>query len=235
MNRIKVYENNIVKKKFRLLFLIILLLQILSLTFFALVGIYDDTDTSGILQSPRGIVSLALTLTVAIISMYTITILNKYLVIKFIGNFRERTYVLPLSRKEIFNYRFSSFLKLYSRVLVEFTLIPMVVYFVFSKLVFNNIKIEDSWYLLVITIFVLGVSLFIIIISISFGIAYHSTSVSIISGVILICLLGNLIAQVYILNELVILLLSLLILVINYLIYKYLINRISKDSLLNVN
>ncbi len=78
------------------------ILQLLFLYFFALVGRFDASDENNMLTSYSSVLGLATTGTMCVLAIYGTVMASQYLVRDYVGMNKSKTYLLPISRKELF-------------------------------------------------------------------------------------------------------------------------------------
>ncbi len=234
---IRKYESNKAKQYLKYLVILIPVVQIFSLSFFTLVGKFEKVDTDTILQSVRGIVTLSSTVTLSIITIYVIYILNKNLISRYIGTFRERTYIYPSGRNEMFTGKLKSVLCVYAILFIITLSIVNVIYIFFS----NNVLLlnhtlhyfTDLLSILSIVNLSLIVSVTVILYSLIFGIKFQSTNISLITGIILIVIIGNVVANSYRLSNFNIFIINIFICLVDYTVFRYLSYLIIKDDVMS--
>ena len=232
---IKEYEKIKTKKYMKNLNLFIAVVHIFSLIFFTIVGKFDNSEGDYVLQNVSGLTSLATTVTMCFTTIYVVYLINKNFIIRYIGKSKERMYLYPSGRYEIFkNKLFTnlsflsvSFLPIVSIVNILFLLVAKIININQTEgLIYNSINI------FAICIFAMLVSIAMIIFSILLGIRFQSTNVSLITSVVLVAFLGNIVAGTYNIPVTYIILTSALILLSNYLISKFLLSYVSKVDIM---
>lgn len=230
------YEIKKMKKDFKNLFVWILISQTFSLIFFSIVSKFEATDTDTILKSVKGISTLATTVTLTIITIYAVMIINKILVIKYIGNFRERTYTYPTGRNQMFRDKIYAFFYNYMLKFIIYVFIINTVYYLFCTTT-SFIKITKPIYIFLpslfnSTILSLFISIIIILLSVVSGIYYQSTNKCLITSIILVALIGNIVASTYNLNNFFIMTINIILYTVIFSLVKFLKNYIKVDNLL---
>lgn len=235
---IKEYEKIKTKKYMKNLNLFIVLVHIFSLIFFTIVGKLDNSGEDYVLQNASGLTSLATTITMSFTTIYVVYLMNKNFIIRYIGRSRERMYLYPSGRDEIFKNKLFTSISFFSK---SFFLIVVLVniLFLFSSRIINISLAGGLIYnlvdIFVISILALLVSITMITSSTLFGIKLQSTNVSLITSVVLVALLGNLVAGTYNISIIYIGLIYVLIILSNYLISKYLLSYIFNIDIMNDN
>lgn len=235
---IKEYEKIKTKKYMKNLNLFIVLVHIFSLIFFTIVGKLDNSGEDYVLQNASGLTSLATTITMSFTTIYVVYLMNKNFIIRYIGRSRERMYLYPSGRDEIFKNKLFTSISFFSK---SFFLIVILVniLFLFSSRIINISLAGGLIYnlvdIFVISILALLVSITMITSSTLFGIKLQSTNVSLITSVVLVALLGNLVAGTYNISIIYIGLICVLIILSNYLISKYLLSYIFNIDIMNDN
>ena len=230
------YELNKTKLYLKNIFLWILIAQILSLIFFTMIGKFEKTDTDMILQSSKGIITLSSTVTLTILTIYVTIILNKMLVVRYIGNFRERTYIYPSGRDTMFRNKLYAILYRYiSRFIFIMLIVNFVYYFLFegTNIFSKPISIVGiSFDVFNIVVLSALVSITILLLSIILGTRFQSINISLITSIVLIAIIGNVVANSFVLNVITILLINICICIADYVIIKYLLNKIKNDDIM---
>lgn len=228
------YEVGKIKKVFKNLFFWILIVQTLSLIFFTTVGKFEVNDTDDILQNGKGIITLSITITLTVVTIYAVMLINRVLIIRYIGNFRERTYSYPTGRNQMFRAKIYAFIYKYMVAFVICTLLVNTIYILFS-IITSFINFTTQVYVFLPNIVLLSalVSITIILLSSIFGIYYQSTNLCLITSIILIVLVGNLVANTYILDAIFVLLINIGLCVMNVSLIKFLEHHIRVDDLLH--
>ena len=235
---IKEYEKIKTKKYMKNLNLFIVLVHIFSLIFFTIVGKLDNSGEDYVLQNASGLTSLATTITMSFTTIYVVYLMNKNFIIRYIGRSRERMYLYPSGRDEIFKNKLFTSISFFSK---SFFLIVVLVniLFLFSSRIINISLAGGLIYnlvdIFVISILALLVSITMITSSTLFGIKLQSTNVSLITSVVLVALLGNLVAGTYNISIIYIGLICVLIILSTYLISKYLLSYIFNIDIMNDN
>ena len=123
------YEIQKLKNIIRYLFVWIIVVQIISLIFFTIIGKFETVDTDSILHNIKGIITLSSTVTVTVITIYMMTIINKFLIIRYIGNFRERTYSYPKGREKMFVNKVYAIICRYIAVFMPLSIVINIIYY----------------------------------------------------------------------------------------------------------
>lgn len=230
------YEHIKAKKSLKYIILIAALSHVFSLLFFTLVGRLDREEADTILTSGRGIMTLSTTLTFSILSIYIVYIMNKNLMLRYIGNFRERTYIYPIGRDTMFINKLKALVYRYMYVyILELCLINLVYVFAVNNIdaLLSPLAIFDNILSIICTVIMSAlISLTVLLLSIMFGLRFQSTNSSLITSIILIAIVGNAVATSYLLPNSIILLISMGIIFINYISTKYLISSIRNDDVM---
>lgn len=235
---IKEYEKIKTKKYMKNLHLFIVIVHVFSLIFFTIVGKLDNSEGDYILQNAFGLTSLATTITMSFTTIYVVYLMNKNFIIRYIGISRERMYLYPSGRDEIFKNKLFTSISFLSKSFFLIVVLVNILFLFSSRII--NIRISGGLiYNLVgifaISILALLVSITMITSSTLFGIKFQSTNVSLITSVVLVALLGNLVAGTYNISIIYIGLICVLIILSNYLISKYLLSYIFNIDIMNDN
>lgn len=235
---IKEYEKIKIKKHMKSLNLFIVLVHVFSLIFFTIVGKLDNSDGDYILQNASGLTSLATTITMSFTTIYVVYLMNKNFIIRYIGKSRERMYLYPSGRDEIFKSKLFTSLSVFAKSFFSIVVLVNILFLFSSRIInisFSGGLIYNLADMLAITILALIVSITMITSSTLFGIKFQSTNVSLITSVGLVALLGNIVAGTYNISSIYIGLICALIILSNYLISKYLLSYIFNIDIMNTN
>lgn len=235
---IKEYEKIKTKKYMKNLNLFIVLVHVLSLIFFTIVGKLDNSDGDYILQNASGLTSLATTITMSFTTIYVVYLMNKNFIIRYIGKSRERMYLYPSGRDEIFKNKLFTSLSFLSKSFFSIVILMNILFLFFSRIInisFTGGLIHNLVDIFAISILALLVSITMIILSTLFGIKFQSTNVSLITSVGLVALLGNIVAETYSISSIYIGLICASMILSNYLISKYLLSYIFNIDIMNTN
>lgn len=235
---IKEYEQIKTRKYMKNLNLFIVLVHVLSLIFFTIVGKLDNSDGDYILQNDSGLTSLATTITMSFTTIYVVYLMNKNFIIRYIGKSRERMYLYPSGRDEIFKRKLFTSLSVFAKSFFSIV-VPVNILFLFSSRIinisFSGGLIYNSIDIFVISILAMLVSITMIISSTLVGIKFQSTNVSLITSVGLIALFGNIVAGTYNIAIIYIGLICALMILSNYLLSKYLLSYVFNMDIMNDN
>lgn len=235
---IKEYEKIKTKKYMKNLNLFIGIVHIFSLIFFTIVGKIDNSEGDYILQNAFGLTSLATTITMSFTTIYVVYLMNKNFIIRYIGRSRERMYLYPSGRDEIFKNKLFTSISFLSKSFFSIVVLVNILFLLGSRIInisFTGGLIYNLVYMLSITILALLASITMITSSTLFGIKFQSINVSLITSVGLVALLGNIVAGTYSISIIYIGLICVLIILSNYLISKYLTSYIFNIDIMNDN
>lgn len=235
---IKEYEKIKTKKYMKNLNLFIGIVHIFSLIFFTIVGKLDNSERDYILQNAFGLTSLATTITMSFTTIYVVYLMNKNFIIRYIGRSRERMYLYPSGRDEIFKNKLFTSISFLSKSFFSIVVLVNILFLLGSRIInisFTGGLIYNFVYILSITILALLASITMITSSTLFGIKFQSINVSLITSVGLVALLGNIVAGTYSISIIYIGLICVLIILSNYLISKYLTSYIFNIDIMNDN
>ena len=235
---IKEYEKIKTKKYMKNLNLFIVLAHVFSLIFFTIVGKLDNSDGDYILQNASGLTSLATTITMSFTTIYVVYLMNKNFIIRYIGKSRERMYLYPSGRDEIFKNKLFTSLSFLSKSFFSIVILVNILFLFSSRIInisFSVGLIYNLADMLAITILALIVSITMITSSTLFGIKFQSTNVSLITSVGLVALFGNIVAETYNIAIIYIGLICALMILSNYLLSKYLLSYIFNIDIMNTN
>lgn len=235
---IKEYEQIKTRKYMKSLNLFIVLVHVLSLIFFTIVGKLDNSDGDYILQNASGLTSLATTITMSFTTIYVVYLMNKNFIIRYIGKSRERMYLYPSGRDEIFKNKLFTNLGFLSKSFFSIVTLVNILFLFSSRIInisFTGELINNLIDIIAISILALLVSITMIILSTFFGIKFQSTNVSLITSVGLVALLGNIVAETYSISSIYIGLICASMILINYLISKYLLSYVFNIDIMNDN
>lgn len=235
---IKEYEQIKTRKFMKNLNLFIVLVHVLSLIFFTIVGKLDNSDGDYILQNVSGLTSLATTITMSFTTIYVVYLMNKNFIIRYIGKSRERMYLYPSGRDEIFKNKLFTSLSVFAKSFFSIVILVNILFLFSSRIInisFTGGLIHNLVDIFAISILALLVSITMIILSTLFGIKFQSTNVSLITSVCLVALLGNIVAETYSISSIYIGLICASMILINYLISKYLLSYVFNIDIMNDN
>lgn len=235
---IKEYEQIKTKKYMKNLNLFIVLVHVLSLIFFIIVGKLDNSESDYILQNASGLTSLATTITMSFTTIYVVFLMNKNFIIRYIGKSRERIYLYPSGRDEIFKNKLFASLSFLSKSFFSIVILVNILFLFSSRIInisFTGGLIYNLVDIFAISFLALLVSITMIISSTLLGIKFQSTNVSLITSVCLVALLGNIVAETYSISSIYIGLICASMILINYLISKYLLSYVFNIDIMNDN
>lgn len=135
------YELSKIKNAWLKVFLITMVIQLLSFMFFSVVGkLEGSADT---ISSFQGIIALSTTVSMCGISIYGAVLMRKELVMFYVGDQRNRTFLFPVDRKVLLVKKTSSF---FTIILTGFGSALFVSFF--TEIVLNLfLKFESSnWF-----------------------------------------------------------------------------------------
>ena len=223
------YEFQKQASHFKSLFWTNIVVNFISLVFFTLVGRLDETSKElSILNYAIGVITLATTVTVTVAIIFGVVLFNRLLLIHYIKQEREITYLFPEGRSTIF---LSKLYGLCANFLISFfpvVLLENIIYYFLCE--FFGFMIPDSFgsYFKVIYI----VSIVLILISFLIGQKFQATNISIISSVIMVSIVGNFIAFLYRIPSIIIILLILISLIAVLIAIKFLVHKIRRDDVM---
>ncbi len=194
------YELTKMRKHLNALWLWVAGAYILSLAFFTLVGKFEATEADTILRTYKGIVTLSLSVTISVITIYMMVVVNRSVVIQYIGNYRERTYAYPGGRSYMLKHKLYACMSLYGLAyMVSICTISTIYYLVvqITRVVETVSAYHFLLHLLGASVLSLLVSTLIILVSMIFGLRHQSIHAGLISSIVLVALIGNLVAHAY--------------------------------------
>lgn len=222
---IKEYEKIKTKKYMKNLNLFIVIVHIFSLIFFTIVGKLDNSEEDYILQNAFGLTSLATTITMSFTTIYVVYLMNRNFIIRYIGKSRERMYLYPSGRDEIFKNKLFTSISFLSKSFFSIVVLVNILFLLGSRIInisFTGGLIYSLVDIFAISILAMLVSTTMIILSTLFGIKFQSTNISLITSVGLVALLGNIVVGTYSISSIYIGLICALMILSNYMISKYL-------------
>ena len=234
---IREYEKIKTKKYMKNLNLFIVVVHIFSLMFFTIVGKFDY-EGDYVLQNVSGLTSLATTVTMSFTTIYVVYLMNKNFIIRYIGKSRERMYLYPSGRDEIFKNKLFTSLSFLSKPFLSIVIIVNILFLFSSRIInisFTGGLIYNLVDILSKSILALIVSFTMITLSNLFGIKLQSTNVALITSVGLVALLGNIVAGTYSISTIYIGLICALMYLSNYLISRYLLSYIFNLDIMYAN
>lgn len=230
------YEKNIAKTNLKNIVLWIIVVHIFSLIFFSIVGKFEKTDLDFILKSGEGIAVLSSTVTLSVLTIYVTYVINRKLIVRYIGSFRERSYIYPSGRENIFKEKLLALIYRYASIfLVLICLVNMAYIFLFegAKIFSNPVHFFATiLYVCSVSILTVLVSVIILLCSIIVGIKYQSTNISLITTVLLIACIGNVVAHSYVLHISIVEIVNIILFGIAYMLFKFLIDIIKNDDVM---
>lgn len=187
------FEFRRMKKIFGPLSLAALVLQLVFLCFFALVGRFDSSGSSSMLNDYSAVLGLATTGTMCVLAIYGTVLADRLFVRDYVGMNKSKTYLLPISRKELFYTKLVAF----SAIVAATMIIGLVV----SDLIFAAVRLlvplaadrSDMNHLdLGLSILAgTGLTLAIILLSGFIGIRLNSAVKAIIASILFVVFLSN--------------------------------------------
>lgn len=228
------YEFHKQSHYFRGLFWTNLIVNVLALIFFTLVGRYENDDPSSVMTNSIGIITLAIVLSFSIAVIYSVVLYNRLLLKYYIKDSRRMMYLFPKGRTTIF---LSRLIALHVNFLISFfpiIAIESTIYYFIAK-EFDWLLVDSSaslWNCLLIISFGAISSLCLIVVSLLVGQLFQSTNASLITSVIIVSTIGNLVAQLYHLNVIMLGLALIILLVVSLLITRLVCQNIKKDDII---
>lgn len=171
-------------------------LQLLFLYFFALVGRFDTSDGSNMLTSYSSVLGLATTGTMCVLAIYGTVLASQCLVRDYVGMNKSKTYLLPISRKELFYTKIKALSAVISFAMIIGLLISNLV-FVVMNVIIPLTKVSPLTHIInivVSTIACICLTLTIVLFSSFIGIKLNSTVKGIIASIFFVVFLSNLAA-----------------------------------------
>lgn len=169
-------------------------LQLLFLYFFALVGRFDTSDSSNMLTSYSAVLGLATTGTMCVLAIYGTVLASQSLVRDYVGMNKSKTYLLPISRKELFYTKTKAFSAVISLAMIVGLLISNLVFMVMN-VVIPLTKVSPLPHTINIVVSIIAcicLTLTIILFSSFIGIKLNSTVKGIIASIVFVVFLSNL-------------------------------------------
>lgn len=230
------YEKHMAKTNLKNIVLWIIVVHIFSLIFFSMIGKFEKIDSDFILKSGEGIAVLSSTVTLSVLTIYGIYVINRKLITRYIGNFRERTYIYPSGRENIFKEKLLALIYRYASIFL-FLICLLNIGYIF---LFEGTKVfsspvhffTDILCVCNISILTVLVSVIILLCSIIVGIKYQSINISLVTTVLLIVCIGNVVAHSYVLHIGIIVIVNIIIFGVAYMLFKILIDMIKNDDVM---
>lgn len=194
------YEFNKSKQQLLPLFLMTSVSQIVFLYFFAVVGHFDHDETNSIMTGYSGVTGLASMVTLCVIAIYGSVLASKLIVRDYIGLNKNKTYLLPVSRKDLFNAKVMAFGLIIIGSEIAGLLAANIV-FILSELLFPLVRhgVFNSLISFGVSIIVcVCFTLSIVLIASFVGIHRSSTISVVVSSVILVVIFGNILTRLII-------------------------------------
>ncbi len=226
------YEFTRMKHSTLPMFLLTFISQICFLYFFAIVGKFDQDQANNILTKSPAVISLASTATMCVIAIYGAVVISHLIVKDYVGMNRNRTYLLPTSRKELFYTKMLVFSYIVVIAQISGLLLSNLIFMLSEKIIpILKGSILNYWGdFLIASIICVGLTLTIILFSSVIGIQWTSPIKTIVSSIIFVVLLSNLSAMSIITFKLLTLLIVVLILVIAFFLILKLGDHIEKSD-----
>lgn len=230
------YEKHMAKTNLKNIVLWIIVVHIFSLIFFSMIGKFEKIDSDFILKSGEGIAVLSSTVTLSVLTIYGIYVINRKLITRYIGNFRERSYIYPSGRENIFKEKLLALIYRYASIFL-FLICLLNIGYIF---LFEGTKVfsspvhffTDILCVCNISILTVLVSVIILLCSIIVGIKYQSINISLVTTVLLIVCIGNVVAHSYVLHIGIIVIVNIIIFGVAYMLFKILIDMIKNDDVM---
>ncbi|ERJ82261.1 hypothetical protein HMPREF1987_01493 [Peptostreptococcaceae bacterium oral taxon 113 str. W5053] len=230
------YEKHMAKTNLKNIVLWIIVVHIFSLIFFSMIGKFEKIDSDFILKSGEGIAVLSSTVTLSVLTIYGIYVINRKLITRYIGNFREKSYIYPSGRENIFKEKLLALIYRYASIFL-FLICLLNIGYIF---LFEGTKVfsspvhffTDILCVCNISILTVLVSVIILLCSIIVGIKYQSINISLVTTVLLIVCIGNVVAHSYVLHIGIIVIVNIIIFGVAYMLFKILIDMIKNDDVM---
>lgn len=229
------FELSKVKKFNKSILLTAFFAQIISLYFFTIIGRFDSSESDSILNNYSALSGLASTISMCILVIYGAVIINGLLVKNYTGEDKIRTYSYPNGRSQLFYDKVMAF----SVVFNSFQFLGMAAANIVYLIIESLFPILDSHVLALsylVHFFMINISTAILtVVLIIFaglaGVHLNSTVATVVTGVVLIAVLGNIVAMAFAIHILVTLISVILIAFISVMLIKFTGLKIEQDEI----
>lgn len=172
--------------------------QLLSLFFFTVIGLIEEPGGDNIFKSYSGIAGIASAVTICVLMIYGAVILNRFLVINYIGDNRMRLYLYPVGRKHLYLIKSLAFIKLFLFAYIVGELLAFCAYFLFEIPINMTGAVSTlAGHIVFFALLSLSTPLLttaLIMLAGIIGIAFSSTVATIVASVSLTAITANIIA-----------------------------------------
>lgn len=198
MKRDLLFELNKTQKSNWVILILAGLVQLVFLYFFTVVGRFEPSSKEDILSDYRGITGLSSAVTVCILVIYGTVLINRLIVSNYIGDSRLRLYLYPSGRGKLYLIKNIAFVISFSVYQLIGILIGNLIYlfgeYYFPVLV-SPVPISTYWPEFISSAIICTLlTLSIVLLSSIVGIKMSSPVATVVSGIVLITLCGNLMA-----------------------------------------
>ncbi|WP_203648468.1 hypothetical protein [Secundilactobacillus yichangensis] len=209
-------------------------LQLLFLSFFAIVGKFDTEDGNSMLTHYNAVLALATIGTMCVLAIYVTVLAGRYLVHDYVGMNKSKTYLLPISRKELFYTKTKAFSASISLAMAVGLLISNLAFMIMDTVIplTRDQSFTHILNIIVSTIVCICLTLAVVLFSSFIGIKLDSTVKGIIASIIFVVFLSNLAAIALMSYEFVSLLIAVALIVIATMICISMGNEIDKSEAL---
>ncbi|PAD37592.1 hypothetical protein [Terribacillus sp. 7520-G] len=231
------FESSKLKKYRKVIFSMAFLGQLLTLYFFTVIGRFDTAESDNILKNYVSLSGLASTICMCILVIYGSIIINRCLVKNYIGEDKLRTYLYPNGRSQLFYDKVMSFCGMFFGVQLLGMSVANILYLLMESvapiLVTSNTALYSIGHFFVTSIATVILTISLIFFSGMAGIYLNSTVATIVTGIILIAVFGNIVAMAFASQLLVTLSSAIFILLITLICIKITGAKIEKDEVLS--
>lgn len=228
------FEFSRMKKMLLPLELITGALQLLFLYFFAIVGRFDTSDGSSMLKRYNAVLALSTIGTMCVLAIYGTVLASRYLVHDYVGMNKSKTYLLPISRKELFYTKTKAFAASISLTMTIGLLISNLAFMIMDTVIplTKDQSFTHILNIIVSTIVCICLTVAVVLFSSFIGIKLDSAVKGIIASIIFVVFLSNLAAIALMSYEFVSLLIAVVLIVIVTMVCISIGNEIDKSEAL---
>ncbi|TFJ76086.1 hypothetical protein [Carnobacterium maltaromaticum] len=170
--------------------------QLFITYFFAVIGQFEDTVGDQLLKSYSVVVGLASTITMCVVSIYGSTRISRYIVKDYIGDNRNRVFLYPIKRSQLYFIKNRTFGFILGFTQVLFLLLANI-FFLIGETLFPIMEkpLANHWINLIFSILACAlITLSIIFFSSLVGIYFSSTINTVVASIISVVVMANILA-----------------------------------------
>lgn len=230
------FELNKVKKSSLIILISTIAVQLVALYFFTIIGRFEPSTEDDILKNYSGLMSLATTITMCILTVCGTVFVNRVIVVNYIGDNRMRLYLYPDGKAPLYYTKNVTVIVAFGLAHLLGILVSNVIYIITETLfpILNSnipvVKYIDSFLIVPIIATVLTISM--ILGTSIIGIIFASPVAAVVFGIICVSCLGNLLAICFSSYLPLVLVSSLIIMIIVFLAIMLMGKRINREDVL---